>query len=565
MKKIKFLCCFFIMTCFLSINAHAANPFDDFSFKSYNTYKEGDSNIDISINKYKDHTNFTIDISALRTDCYYVFKTGTIDDKNYDIKGSDDCLSNLGGVSVYNKYLYGWNSYLGCEHPWDNYEPYKNKTTDFLYGIIQADYLCELFTPLGANVSYAGNGYYLAEEFAKSIVLYEFSLGYELTNKLGVDEYSPVISGNEYYYVSDYDSPILLCEITEDIKAFDNVEGDLSSNIIYTTDYPSGNNFDGLEVKSYQVLASVSDSSGNETSFSFIIKVVDITAPVITGNKQIYIKTSDNYNTQMITDLLFVTDNYEANMKEKLQVKENTFSGNEKKVGKYYILYEAKDSSGNASTFRVDITLTDGIKPIIEGQGEIHSTKFLGEKEILSLFSATDEHDGDISSKLVVESNSCNSFKVGTYEVVISATDEAGNKATRTITYRIYDDEGPVIWVNGNIKVEASTILSMAQVKNIIIDMGKANEGDVINLTSDYFTDSKPSGEYLVIANIIKQDGTTVSDSVVLTVLKEQQAEEEDKVDVAKTKNKVSYFLVAGSGLLIISSGVIFIIRRKKK
>ena len=111
--------------------------------------------------------------------------------------------------------------------------------------------------------------------------------GLILEEGLTFTSYEPFVIGNlidingPYYegsgvVIVNVDDPFTLAEITSSLSANDAIEGDLSLNIVVTNDtYTAYMN----QVGEYLVGYSVSDSSGNITLFSILIKVVDVTKP----------------------------------------------------------------------------------------------------------------------------------------------------------------------------------------------------------------------------------------------------------------------------------------------
>lgn len=92
----------------------------------------------------------------------------------------------------------------------------------------------------------------------------------------------------------------------------------------------------------------------------------------------------------------------------------------------------------------------EGSGPVIAGDSQTLVTNVdnpLTVEQIKKGLSAWDETDGDITSRIVVDSDdyTANCHKIGSYEIVFSVTDSAGNKATLTVTVIVQDLTDPVI------------------------------------------------------------------------------------------------------------------------
>jgi len=112
---------------------------------------------------------------------------------------------------------------------------------------------------------------------------------------------------------------------------------------------------------------------------------------------------------------------------------------NNKKVGKYEVIFKATDKDGLTNEVKHDFYVVDTIKPIIKLIGgnvlsRINRTyKDAGAK-------ATDNYDGNITDKIVIKNN-VNTSKKGKYTVTYNVTDKNNNKATEVIRYvTIVDD-----------------------------------------------------------------------------------------------------------------------------
>jgi len=95
-----------------------------------------------------------------------------------------------------------------------------------------------------------------------------------------LDETDPVFSYTSLTYETSYADPITVAEIQAELSVFDNVDGDLTDDIIVDTDEYTGNE---TTLGDYDVIFSVSDSSDNISYITVTVTVVDDVAPALSG------------------------------------------------------------------------------------------------------------------------------------------------------------------------------------------------------------------------------------------------------------------------------------------
>ena len=108
---------------------------------------------------------------------------------------------------------------------------------------------------------------------------------------------------------------------------------------------------------------------------------------------------------------------------------------NENKVGTYVVSYCLTISNDYKQRLYRKIKVIDDEKPniILNGDGEI--TLEYGEEYKEPGFSASDNYDGDITSKVMVK-NTINTKKTGTYKITYKVSDSSGNYvATKRMVY----------------------------------------------------------------------------------------------------------------------------------
>ena len=212
----------------------------------------------------------------------------------------------------------------------------------------------------------------------------------------------------------------------EGATAFDNVDGDITNNIIIV------NNVDTSIPGQYTVTYNVSDTAGNAAEeVTRTVYVQDTTVPVITlkGLSTVRVEAGTPYEDEGAT----ASDNIDGNITNNIVTTNNvvTFA-----TGTYYVTYNVRDANGNAAE---EVTRTviveDTTAPVITLTG--HSTVEVGLGSIYDDKGATayDIVDGDLTANITTVSN-VNTSTPGTYYVTYNVSDAAGNAAaevTRTV------------------------------------------------------------------------------------------------------------------------------------
>lgn len=347
---------------------------------------------------------------------------------------------------------------------------------------------------------------------------------------LPANENELIISGVEKAMIIDYDNPILLSDILENVKCIDDDGVDVTDRLNVETTYPNGSDFSSLKLGDYEVNLSCTDSSGNVATFTIVLKVVDLIAPVISGSD--YIKT--DYKTKISIDeiksKLTVSDNHDNLTTNDLVLVENSYSGlgnilSWQKLGFYSVKFTCTDSSGNVGEFTVNIEVVDNIAPIIKNKDgesitEINIVKernlFLSFNEIYSLFTLEDEIDGVISNTdyYTVVSNSYenNANKVGKYVIGMKLYDFHENAASLTINIEVVDKIAPVFVVNKHqLFIKNNVVLTENDVVSILKSLGYIDNTNSSSRASvemtNYTENAANPGIYTVSANILSSTG----------------------------------------------------------
>lgn len=174
-------------------------------------------------------------------------------------------------------------------------------------------------------------------------------------------------------------------------------------------------------------------------SASRLVHVTDTVSPEISviGKEVIVVERFEDYKEPGCK----AADNYDGNISENVSI---SYSGDYEREVK--ATYTVEDSSGNTVQIYRKIEIRDITLPKIILGGYESVVILKGGKYEEKGAKASDNRDGDITNKLKVEGD-INTGKTGTYIIKYSASDLAGNTASRTRTIKVVEPES----VKGNI------------------------------------------------------------------------------------------------------------------
>src|SRR5690554_6164338 len=307
-----------------------------------------------------------------------------------------------------------------------------------------------------------------------------------------IDNKVPVISG-QTTFVANVDEEKPLSYFMSFLSAYDETDGDVTDSLTVITDNYTPN----IRVLgNHTFTVEASDNSGNTATATINIRVVDIVAPIISGNTSTAdIGYAETWNIESFRKTLSVTDNYQTMTNADIVIDTDGYTSNKTKLGTYTITFKATDESGNTGRFSKNVRVIDNVAPTFSGPSTIATSNFtiLTESEVRAQLTAHDFIDGNITNRIeLVEDNfTGKGNKVGSYTLVYSVTDNAGNTATHTVTVQRTDKIPPTIWVEDGASIRTTPDTPIS--RDIIIDILEATGQIQINATTTF---SFPLDEY---------------------------------------------------------------------
>ena len=169
----------------------------------------------------------------------------------------------------------------------------------------------------------------------------------------------------------------------------------------------------------------------------------DTEKPIITlnGDAKVTLKIGEKY----VEKGAKATDNVDGDLTSKIVT---TGTVDTSKEGTYTITYTVKDSAENEAKVTRTVIVEkekpqDTEKPVITLNGDAKVILKVGEKYVEKGAKATDNVDGDLTSKIVT-TGTVDTSKEGTYTITYTVSDSAGNKATATRTVVVEKKENQV-------------------------------------------------------------------------------------------------------------------------
>ena len=213
------------------------------------------------------------------------------------------------------------------------------------------------------------------------------------------------------------------------------------------------------EVGSYDITVTTTDESGNVTETTFTIEVEDTTKPTVENVAD----QTQEVNTEITPITIESEDNSGQTVTNKVDglpdgvtfdETTNTISGTPSKVGSYDITVTTTDESGNATETTFTIEVEDTTKPTVEnvaGQTQEINTEIEPIK-----IEATDNSGQAVTNKVeglpagVTFDEATNTIsgtpsEVGSYDIIVTTTDESGNVTETIFTIDVEDTTKPTV------------------------------------------------------------------------------------------------------------------------
>jgi hypothetical protein len=225
-----------------------------------------------------------------------------------------------------------------------------------------------------------------------------------------------------------------------------------------------------------------------------------------------YLYAFDNYDGDLTSDIYIVTDNY---------------TPNKSVLGTHTVTFGVEDSSGNVSTFAINITVVDVTKPTITGSTakvQISYTQTWNINAFKSTLVASDNYDTLTNADITIKSDGYTSNKtnLGTYNVVFSLKDSSNNEQTFTKQVEVIDDVAPTFSGQTSYVKNITGILTVNDIKGNLTatDAKDGNRTAYITVKSDGYTGKGHIvGTYTIVFEVKDTKNNTATLNVTVQVM----------------------------------------------
>ncbi|MGX9755891.1 immunoglobulin-like domain-containing protein [Clostridioides difficile] len=282
------------------------------------------------------------------------------------------------------------------------------------------------------------------------------------------------------------------------VRSVDNIDGDVTELITVEGEV------DVNVIGEYTLKYSAPDRSGNITTATRVITVIDTGAPVISG--------ADDKTINLLEELdlkagVTAMDDIDGDLTELIVIEgsvDNTIPGDNK------IVYTVEDKSKNKSTVNRIITVVDNVAPILSGVEDC-TVEYGSAFDSKAGVKANDNIDGDLTSKIVIE-GVVNTSVLGEQILTYRVSDVANNEASVVRKVTVVDTTKPVFSGVDNLTIDLNDtfnalegVTAVDEVDGDLTDLIAVEGGDLVDTSVvkeyqvTYKVSDKSSNEAVVV------------------------------------------------------------------
>jgi len=261
---------------------------------------------------------------------------------------------------------------------------------------------------------------------------------------------------------------------------------------------------DSFSFGSTTVTWTALDTSGNISTSTQIVTIVDTTMPEIIAPSDVTVEATGTSNT--------VVEIGQATIYDIIQVESVTSDSPDTfPLGETVITWTATDSSGNSATATQTVTVVDTTAPSVTAPDSITIEASGAEGNLADIGLGSGSDTVEIIS---VTSDSPDTFPLGETVITWTATDSSGNSATATQTVTVVDTTAPELIVPENVIVDSFSLENL-------VEIGDADALDLVDVSPTITNDAPetfPLGDTIVTWNVADSFGNSNSFQQVVSV-----------------------------------------------
>ncbi|MGB7323223.1 MAG: HYR domain-containing protein, partial [Rubripirellula sp.] len=283
-----------------------------------------------------------------------------------------------------------------------------------------------------------------------------------------------------------------------------------------------------LALGDHTITYTATDDSGNETTGSFVLSVVDTTGPVIDGPTDLVLE-GNVIGGADVADAAIEAMLASATAVDLVDPNPSIVHDAPQQfaVGDTVVTFTATDASGNESFEMVTVTVTDtvapGITPPTATTVEADSAggaNFGGESVAAFLNSVVVSDVVDVDPSVTSDGPSL--LPLGETTVTFTVTDDAGNSATASSIITVVDTTGPALSLPVDLQVQADTANGVSADDAAITDfLSQATAQDIVDGAVEVTHDGPAVfliGDTVVTFTATDLSGNTSTQTAVVTV-----------------------------------------------
>jgi len=250
------------------------------------------------------------------------------------------------------------------------------------------------------------------------------------------------------------------------IVAIDGLEGDLTSEIEIT----------GLDLIDTEVLGthsliySVSDSTGNNTTQTFIVNVVDSTPPELNGPTEFIKRANVILNGTFYMQYFSATDDHDGIVSNRIEVITDEYVGHANEPGTYEIQISVSDTQGNHTNHTLQIKVVKDMTPrliIDDYYWVVDNTKLLKDDDFINIL----KQSGDLPNYSYIFTSTYDNYSTSyetenTYRKTFELLSSTGEEFSKDITLEVVPGNINVVleepsWISQNWKAVVGGVIGV--------------------------------------------------------------------------------------------------------
>lgn len=363
------------------------------------------------------------------------------------------------------------------------------------------------------------------------------------------------ISGNMTHFV-DYDHPLSIEEIQSRYHATDNVDGEITNQLVFETNY----NPSHIDIGSFYIILHVKDSAGHTTYTADKIIVKDFTPSSIQLlHKEYTIEVHTMFTSADAKNFFTATDNQTPQKNIHWEYQDN-YQNHFNTIGTYTITGTANDYENNRSSEILTIHVVDTTKPIISllaGGDKIIADHILSDEEIRGLLKVTDNYYSLSNTQIQIVENTCTGDQGKEYRIKVSIKDESNNIGETILKYYLTDTESPIIMVENVLYIPLGATYTNEQIIQMLKEAGivQSQNTDVTITSIDEIVTDK-EGTYEITYVETRKDGIKKEGKVKLNIFSPVENSKENSLE--KKINAWYFLLLILPALITITTIILF-------